>query len=160
MQIANACVASIHYTLKNDAGEVLDSSEGREPLLYLHGAGNIIPGLESALDGKAVGDQLNVQVDPEQGYGPHREDLIQTVPRDQFQGVDQIDVGMRFQAESNQGPMVVTVTAVDEQNVTVDGNHPLAGENLNFEVEVVEVREATAEEKDHGHPHGPGGHQH
>ncbi|MDX1497164.1 MAG: peptidylprolyl isomerase [Salinisphaeraceae bacterium] len=160
MQIANACVASIHYTLKNDAGEVLDSSEGREPLLYLHGAGNIIPGLESALDGKAAGDQLNVQVDPEQGYGPHREDLIQTVPRDQFQGVDQIDVGMRFQAESNQGPMVVTVTAVDEQNVTVDGNHPLAGENLNFEVEVVEVREATAEEKDHGHPHGPGGHQH
>lgn len=160
MQIANACVASIHYTLKNDAGEVLDSSEGREPLVYLHGAGNIIPGLESALDGKTEGDQLNVSVEPEQGYGPHREDLVQSVPRESFQGVDQIDVGMRFQAESNQGPMVVTVTAVDDNNVTVDGNHPLAGENLNFEVQVVEVREASDEEKEHGHPHGPGGHEH
>lgn len=160
MVIANACVASIHYTLKNDAGEVLDSSEGRDPLLYLHGAGNIIPGLESALDGKSAGDELSVSIDPEQGYGPHREDLIQTVPREQFQGVDNIDVGMRFQAESNQGPMVVTVTSVDEENVTVDGNHPLAGENLNFEVEIVEVREASAEEKEHGHPHGPGGHEH
>lgn len=160
MQIENACVASIHYTLKNDAGEVLDSSAGGDPLMYLHGAGNIISGLEQALSGKSEGDTLNVSVAPEQGYGEHREDLVQSVPRDAFQGVDQIDVGMRFQAESSQGPMVVTVTAVDEEAVTVDGNHPLAGQNLNFEVEVVEVREATAEEQDHGHPHGPGGHQH
>lgn len=160
MEISNACVASIHYTLKNDAGEILDSSEGREPLLYLHGAGNIIPGLENALTGKTAGEQLSVTVGPEQGYGQQQEDLIQSVPRSSFQGVDQIDVGMRFQADSNQGPMVVTVTAVDEENVTVDGNHPLAGQNLNFDVEIVEVREATQDEQEHGHPHGPGGHQH
>ena len=160
MEIANACVASIHYTLKNDAGEVLDSSDGREPLLYLHGAGNIIPGLENALVGKVAGDKVSVSVNPEEGYGLPQDDLVQIVPRESFQGVDQIDVGMRFQADSSQGPMVVTVTAVDEENVTVDGNHPLAGENLNFDAEVVEVRAASDEEKEHGHPHGPGGHQH
>ncbi len=160
MEIANARVASIHYTLKNDAGEVLDSSEGREPLLYLHGAGNIIPGLENALSGKVAGDKIAVSVNPEEGYGLPQDELVQVVPRESFQGVDQIDVGMRFQADSSQGPMVVTVTAVDEETVTVDGNHPLAGENLNFDVEVVEVREASDEEQQHGHPHGPGGHQH
>lgn len=160
MEIANACVASIHYTLKNDAGEVLDSSDGREPLLYLHGASNIIPGLENALVGKVAGDKISISVSPEEGYGQPQDELVQVVPRESFQGVDQIDVGMRFQADSSQGPMVVTVTAVDEENVTVDGNHPLAGENLNFDAEVVEVRAASDEEKEHGHPHGPGGHQH
>ena len=99
-------------------------------------------------------------MNPEEGYGLPQEDLVQQVPRESFQGVDQIDVGMRFQADSSQGPMVVTVTAVDDETVTVDGNHPLAGENLNFAVEVVEVREASDEEQQHGHPHGPGGHQH
>ena len=160
MQIADQCVALFHYTLRNDAEEVLDSSSGKEPLAYLHGAGNIIPGLEQELLGKAAGDKLKVTVEPEMGYGQKQDALIEEVPRDAFQGVDNIDVGMRFQAESDQGPMVVTVAAVTEETVTVDGNHPLAGETLHFEVKVVEVREASAEEKDHGHPHGPGGHEH
>lgn len=160
MQIADQCVALFHYTLRNDAEDVIDSSEGREPLAYLHGAGNIVPGLEEELVGKASGDKFKVSVSPEQGYGIKHDALIEEVPRDAFQGVENIDVGMRFQADSDRGPMVVTVVGVTEETVTVDGNHPLAGETLHFDIEVVEVREATDEEKDHGHPHGPGGHHH
>lgn len=160
MQISDQCVARFHYTLRNDSGEVLDSSEGQEPLAYLHGAGNIVSGLEEALAGKSEGDEFQVSVDPESGYGPKHEALVQEVPRSAFQGVEQIDVGMRFQAESDRGPMVVTVTGVSEETVTVDGNHPLAGETLHFDIEVVEVREATGEEQEHGHPHGAGGHEH
>ncbi len=160
MQIADQCVARFHYTLRNDAGEVLDSSEGQEPLAYLHGAGNIVSGLEQALAGKGEGEQFQVSVQPEEGYGPKHEGLIEEVPREAFQGIDQIDVGMRFQADSSQGPMVVTVTAVSEETITVDGNHPLAGETLHFDIEVVDIREATSEEQEHGHPHGPGGQQH
>lgn len=160
MQIAERCVALFHYTLKNDAGEVIDSSEGRDPLGYLHGAGNIVPGLEKAMEGKQAGDSFEVTVAPEEGYGARNEQLVQAVPRSMFQGVEDIQPGMRFQAESNQGPVSVIVTEVSEEEVTVDGNHALAGENLNFSIEVTDVREATQEEVDHGHPHGPGGHQH
>lgn len=160
MQIAERCVALFHYTLKNDAGEVIDSSEGRDPLGYLHGAGNIVPGLEKAMEGKQAGDSFEVTVAPEEGYGARNEQLVQAVPRSMFQGVEDIQPGMRFQAESNQGPVSVIVTEVSEEEVTVDGNHALAGENLNFSIEVTDVREATQEELDHGHPHGPGGHQH
>lgn len=160
MEITDQRVVSIHYTLTNDQGEVLDSSQGSEPLAYLHGAGNIIPGLEKALAGKQAGDKLTVKVAPAEGYGERNAALIQQVPRRAFQGVKDIRPGMSFQAQGPQGPMRVTVTQVAGDMVTVDGNHPLAGENLSFEVEITEVRAATAEEMQHGHVHGPGGHHH
>lgn len=157
MQIADRCVASFNYTLTNDAGEVLDTSNGREPLAYLHGAGNIVPGLEKAMEGKSAGETFKVDVAPEEGYGERHDALVQVVPRDAFQGVDDIQPGMQFQAQSNQGVMSVTVTKIEDGQVTVDGNHPLAGETLHFDIEVTEVREATAEELEHGHAHGAGG---
>lgn len=160
MQVAENSVVLIHYTLTNDQGEVLDSSSGGEPLAYLHGSGNIIPGLERALEGKQAGDKLVVKVAPADGYGERNDSLIQQVPKRAFQGVAQIQPGMSFTAQSSQGPMQVTVTAVAGDMVTVDGNHPLAGETLNFDVEVAEVRKATLEELSHGHVHGPGGHHH
>lgn len=160
MQIADNKVVSIHYTLKNPAGEVIDSSEGNDPLMYLHGASNIIPGLEKELLGKQAGDKLNVTVQPDEGYGQVHQEMVQEVPRDAFQGVDDIQVGQRFEAESNQGPISVVVTAVTDDTVTVDGNHPLAGMVLDFNVEVVDVRDASEEEVSHGHPHGPEGHAH
>lgn len=160
MEIADQRVAYIHYTLTNDKGEVLDSSQGSEPLAYLHGAGNIIPGLEKALAGKKAGDKLNVKVAPADGYGERSDALVQQVPRRAFQGVTDIQPGMSFHAQGASGPMRVTVTRVAGDMVTVDGNHPLAGENLNFDVEVTEVRDATAEEMTHGHVHGAGGHHH
>lgn len=160
MEIAQQRVVYIHYTLTNDAGEVLDSSRGNEPLAYLHGAGNIIAGLESALAGKQAGDKLNVRVEPSQGYGERDERLVQDVPRRAFEGIAEIQPGMSFQAQSNQGPMRVVVTRVAGDMVTVDGNHPLAGEALNFDVEVTQVRDASQEELSHGHVHGPGGHHH
>jgi len=160
MQVAEDSVVLIHYTLTNDKGEVLDSSSGGEPLAYLQGAGNIIPGLEKALVGKQAGDKLVVKVLPAEGYGERDDSLIQQVPKRAFQGVAQIQPGMSFTAQSNNGPMQVTVTAVTGDMVTVDGNHPLAGETLNFDVEVTEVRKATLEELSHGHVHGAGGHHH
>ncbi|HEX7046345.1 MAG TPA: peptidylprolyl isomerase [Gammaproteobacteria bacterium] len=160
MQISPNKVVSIHYTLKNDAGDVLDSSSGREPLAYLQGAGNIVPGLEKALEGKATGEKLNVSVAPEEGYGPRHDGLMQEVPRDAFQGVEDIQPGMQFHAQGPQGPLVVTVVEAGDEAVKVDGNHPLAGETLHFDVEVTDVRDATDEEKEHGHVHGEGGHEH
>ena len=153
MQISQQKVVFIHYTLKNAAGELLDKSESGEPLGYIHGAGSIIPGLESALNGRSVGDEVNVQVDPEQGYGLRDEGLVQDVPRGAFEGVDEIEPGMRFQAQSPEGARLITVTDVSEDVITVDGNHPLAGEILVFDVQVDSVRDATAEELDHGHVH-------
>ncbi|AJY51589.1 MULTISPECIES: peptidylprolyl isomerase [Halomonadaceae] len=160
MQIAQNSVVAFHYTLTNDAGEVLDSSEGREPLTYLHGAGNIIPGLEKELEGRAAGEKLNVSVSPEEGYGELQEQLMQEVPRDAFQGVESIEPGMQFQAQTQGGPLMVTVKKVEGDTVVVDGNHPLAGQQLNFDVEIAEVREASSEEVEHGHVHGEGGVEH
>jgi FKBP-type peptidyl-prolyl cis-trans isomerase SlyD len=160
MQVAKNKVVSIDYTLKNDAGEVIDSSEGHEPLLYLHGAQNIVPGLETALEGKATGDRIEVSIGPEEAYGERNDALQQVVAREAFQGVEDLEVGMQFRAESNAGQQIVTITAIEGDEVTVDGNHPLAGETLNFDVTVVDVRDASAEELEHGHVHGPGGHHH
>jgi FKBP-type peptidyl-prolyl cis-trans isomerase SlyD len=160
MEIADRRVASFNYTLTNDAGEVLDSSDGREPLSYLHGKGNIVPGLEKAMSGKKVGDKFDVLVKPEEGYGVHNPALVQVVPRDAFRGIDKLEPGMQFRAESDRGPMMVVVTDVSGDKVTVDGNHPLAGATLHFAIEVTEVREASVEEVLHGHVHGPGGHHH
>lgn len=160
MQIANDVVVSIEYTLTDDQGTVIDSSVGGEPLTYLHGAGNIIPGLEGALEGKKVGDSFKVSVTPAEGYGEKDEGLLQVVPRGMFQGVDQVEVGMQFHAQTDHGMQVITVAGVEGDNVTVDGNHPLAGQNLNFDVKVVDIRVATGEELEHGHVHGAGGHHH
>ncbi len=153
MQVQDNTVVSINYKLTDDAGEVIDSSEGREPLAYLHGAGNIIPGLEDALVGKAQGDTLAVDVEPAQGYGEHDAALVESVSRELFQGVDEIEVGMQFQAATEHGDHVVTVTKIEDDAVTIDANHPLAGQNLHFDVTIVEVREATESELEHGHPH-------
>jgi FKBP-type peptidyl-prolyl cis-trans isomerase SlyD len=160
MQISENSVVSFHYTLTDSTGKVIDSSQGNEPLTYLHGVGQIVPGLENALVGKTPGDKLDVEVAAEDGYGEHQEFMVQQVPREAFQGVDVIEPGMQFQAQTPQGGMTVTVTAVDDTTVTVDGNHPLAGQVLFFAVEVVSVRDATAEEREHGHVHGAGGHHH
>ncbi len=160
MQIAKDTVVSIDYTLTDDEGQVLDSSEGQTPLSYLHGSGEIIPGLERELDGKRVGDQLQIVVAPEDGYGERNDDLQQEVPREQFDEIEDLDLGMQFQVESSDGPLVITIVAIADDIVTVDGNHPLAGVNLNFDITVREVREATPEELAHGHVHGPDGHAH
>ncbi|MGH8481987.1 MAG: FKBP-type peptidyl-prolyl cis-trans isomerase [Nevskiaceae bacterium] len=160
MQNTANCVAYIHYTLKDDAGAVIDSSAGGEPLAYLHGAGNIVPGLEKALEGKQTGEKLSVKVEPTAGYGVRDESLVQQVPRRSFQGVRDLQAGMRFHAQTERGPIAVTVTQVQGDMITVDGNHALAGVTLNFEVEVTRVRDATPEELMHGHVHGPGGHHH
>lgn len=160
MNISDNCVASFHYTLTNSTGEVLDSSIGQEPLSYLHGAGNIIPGLEKALAGKTVGDKLKVSVNAAEAYGERDSSMVQELPNSMFSGVNKIEVGMEFHAETEHGLQVVTVTAVEGDTVTIDGNHPLAGVDLNFDVEITEVRNATSEELDHGHAHGAGGHHH
>ena len=160
MAIEKDKVVSIDYTLTSETGQVLDSSQGREPLAYLHGAGNIIPGLENALEGKAEGEQVKVQIPPDQAYGPKDERLVQQVPRTAFQGVQQIAAGMQFQANTQQGPRIITVVGVEGDQVTIDANHPLAGATLNFDVTVREIRDASEEEKTHGHAHGAGGHHH
>jgi FKBP-type peptidyl-prolyl cis-trans isomerase SlyD len=153
MEIGNERVVSIHYTLKDDSGTVLDSSSDGDPLQYIHGAGNIIPGLEGALEGAQPGARLDVQVKAADGYGDRDDSLIMTVDRSAFEGVEAPEVGMRFRGRTNVGEQIFTITGVEGDRVTVDGNHPLAGVDLNFEVEVKEVREATQEELDHGHVH-------
>ncbi len=161
MQIADNAVVAIDYTLRNDEGEVLDSSEGAQPLAYLHGAANIIPGLENALVGKSAGDELEVSVEPEDAYGEYSLELVAALNRSMFEGVDELQVGMQFHASAPDGGMqVVTIRDIDGDQVTVDGNHPLAGQRLNFKVKVVSVRAATEEELQHGHAHGEGGHHH
>ncbi len=160
MKIAEKSVVAIDYTLKNDNGEVLDSSEGREPLYYLQGFGNIIPGLEEALLEKEAGDTIQVSIPPEKAYGLRNEEAVVQVNRDQFEGVDDIQVGMEVQTQGEQGVQLFTVSKIFGDTIMLDGNHPLAGETLHFDVKVMEVREASEEELAHGHVHGPGGHHH
>lgn len=150
MQATADTVVTIDYTLKGNDGEVIDTSEGREPLAYLHGHGNIIPGLEKALEGKGEGEELNVKVDPEEGYGPRRDELVQQVSMEAFAGIDEVEPGMKFNAESAQGPLVVKVTDIEGDQVTIDANHDLAGQQLNFDVTVREIREARPEELEQG----------
>ncbi len=150
MQIKADTVVSIDYTLTGSDGQLIDTSEGREPLVYLHGHGNIVPGLETAIEGKSEGDELAVSVQPEEGYGPYREELVQDVPKSAFDGMEKVEPGMSFHAESSAGPMTVLVREVGEDTVKIDGNHMLAGQVLNFKVEVKGVREATETEKTEG----------
>lgn len=160
MKVADNKVVVIDYTLTDNRGTVIDSSEGAGPLAYLHGAGNIIPGLEDALMGKETGDKVQASIEPANAYGERHEALKQEVPAELFSGVEKVEVGMQFQSETEQGPVLVTVVAINDETVTVDGNHPLAGVHLNFDVEIREVREPSAEELEHGHVHGEGGHHH
>jgi FKBP-type peptidyl-prolyl cis-trans isomerase SlyD len=154
MKVTKNHVVSMHYTLTAPDGTELDSSAGADPLRYLHGSGNIIPGLEKALEGKGAGDQLNVEIPPEDAYGPRQPELVQDVPKNAFQGVDEIQAGQSFRAQGADGSQrSITVLAVEGDNVKIDGNHPLAGITLKFDITVVEVREASQEEIDHGHVH-------
>ena len=158
--ISDGSVVGIRYTLTDDDGEVLDSS-GEQPLEYLHGADNIVPGLESALAGCAVGDNLEVVVPPEEGYGPRQDIPLQPVPRSNFPADADIQTGMQFVVEDGEGQLApVWVAAIEADHVMLDLQHPLAGVSLHFAVDVVSLRDASSEELDHGHPHGPGGHHH
>ena len=160
MQLTKDKVATLNYTLKDKDNNVIDQSTDAS-FTYLHGAKNIIPGLENALEGKQAGDELNVVIEPEDAYGERSLEQIQRVPRNMFPPEADIKEGMQFQAQSPNGaPLIVTVTAIDGDEVVVDGNHPMAGMQLHFDVELVDVRDATEEELEHGHVHGPGGHEH
>lgn len=160
MQIGKNNVVTIHYTLKDDSGNLMESSEGGAPMAYLHGASNIIPGLEAALEGRSVGDDVSVRIAPEEAYGVRDDSKTQAVPREMF-GEQEVNVGAQFHAQSpDGGHITVTVVEVADEEITVDANHPLAGMHLNFDVTVVEIRDATEEELEHGHVHGPEGHDH
>ena len=158
MAITQDSVVTIHYTLKDDAGAVIDSSASGEPLAYLHGHGNIVPGLERELTGHSAGEKLSVRVTPAEGYGEYDKELVQSVPRRALRGIKDVQPGMHLHAQTEAGTRTVTVTRVQGDMVTLDANHPLAGKNLNFDIQIEDVRQATAEELSHGHVHGPGGH--
>lgn len=160
MSISQDQVVSIHYTLRDEAGKIIDSSPAGEPLAYLHGHGNLVPGLERELAGRSVGDKLTVTLSPADGYGEHDSKLVRQVPRRALKGVGNVRVGMRLSASSGRSDRTVTVTRISGDLVTVDGNHPLAGKKLHFEVEVAGVRAATETELSHGHVHAPDGHDH
>ncbi|MFZ9036756.1 MAG: FKBP-type peptidyl-prolyl cis-trans isomerase [Gammaproteobacteria bacterium] len=161
MTIAQHKVVTIHYKVSDsESDEVIDSSENAEPMTYLHGAQNIIPGLEQALEGKAVGDELEVVVEAADAYGERSDDRIQQVPMEAFQGMEIVEPGMAVTAQTDQGQINLVITEVNGEMVTVDANHPLAGKSLKFEVSVEDVRDASEEEMAHGHVHGPGGHEH
>lgn len=160
MQISSGKVVLFDYTLTDDDKVTIDSSEGREPLGYIHGGGQIVAGLEKALTGKSAGDQLLVDVTPEEGYGLQDPNKIIVIPKSKIDGVPNLKVGMQLQGNGPSGPQIVTVTKIEGDEVTLDANHPLAGENLHFDITIREVRNATPEELSHGHVHGPGGHHH
>jgi FKBP-type peptidyl-prolyl cis-trans isomerase SlyD len=150
MEITDRRVATVHYTLTDDAGQVIYKSPADAPLIYLHGGGKLMPGLEKALVGKKTGARFLTDVAPEDAYGPRHERLVQVVPRSAFEGVESLQPGMQFLTETAEGPLLATVLKVNGDRITVDGNHSLAGQNLHFDLEVVDVREATAEEIERG----------
>jgi FKBP-type peptidyl-prolyl cis-trans isomerase SlyD len=162
MTIQKDKVVTMHYHLTNsDDGQVLDSSRGSDPLIYVHGTGSIISGLEQELAGLDVGATKTVQVAATDAYGDYDEEMVQTLPREEFAGIDNLEVGMRLQAQDQDGNTFdVHVAQLDGDTVVIDGNHPLAGMPLTFEIEIVAIRDATAEELRHGHAHGEGGHHH
>ena len=153
MQISKNKVVSIDYTLKDEAGNILDSSEGNQPLSYIHGIGALIPGLESELEGKTTDTELTVSIPPEQAYGVRDENLVVSVNRSQFENVEQLEVGMQVQVQQDDDTRVFVINNIDGDDITLDGNHPLADMTLNFNVKVVDVREASKEELEHGHVH-------
>ncbi len=157
LMIGQNSVVSMHYTLKNDDGDVMDTSEGKEPMVYLHGANNLIPGLEAELTGKTSGATFKTTIEPAQAYGEFSKELIQVISKSMFAGVESIEVGMSFVAQGEGGVQrQVRVVEVEGDDVTIDANHPLAGQTLHFDVNVIDVREATAQELEHGHVHAGG----
>ncbi|MEZ5525125.1 MAG: peptidylprolyl isomerase [Pseudomonadales bacterium] len=161
MTISEQKVVTIHYKVVDAAdGSLIESSEGQQPMAYLHGANNLIPGLEKALEGKKVGDEFEVTIAPEDAYGERHASGVQQVPIEAFKSIEKIEVGMVVTAETEQGPANLTITEIDEATVTVDANHPLAGKSLTFNVSVEAIRDASQEELEHGHAHGPEGHHH
>ena len=159
--IADGKVAAIHFTLTLDDGEVADTSRGQEPMLYLHGTGMILPGLESALEGRAAGDHFQISIEPKDGFGERRDELQHEVAREEFDTIDDLEIGMQFNVpDHDEDDTIITVVEMTADTVTVDGNHALAGQTLNFDITVREVRAATQEEIAHGHPHGTGGCSH
>ena len=161
MQISKNAVVTLEYTLTDNEGVMIDKSSGDDAFAFIHGIGGIIPGLENALEGKQVDDALSVTIEPEEAYGQRDDSMVAEVPVERFEGAGEIQEGMQFQTAAEDGSArVVTVVKIEDGMVTVDANHPLAGVTLNFDVKVLGVREATAEELEHGHVHGPGGHEH
>lgn len=161
INIQDGKVVAFHYTLTTPEGIVVDSSAGRDPLVYLQGAGNIVPGLERQLAGRTIGDRFDAVVDPEEGYGPRRFGPPQAVPRDAFPEGAEIEEGMQVGAQGPDGEMIpLWVARVEDDTIWLDRNHPLAGVTLHFAVEIVGIRDASENELAHGHPHGPGGHHH
>jgi FKBP-type peptidyl-prolyl cis-trans isomerase SlyD len=160
MQISKNKVVGVDYTLTDDAGHVLDTNKGDGPFLYLHGIGGIVPGLERALEGRSPGDHLKVKVEPHDAYGVRDESQIETLPRAAFKGIDQLAPGMQFQGSDGEHSRLITILSADNDTVRVDANHPLAGKTLNFDVTILDVRDATPDELEHGHAHGPHGHEH
>lgn len=162
MRIAQNRVVQMHYTLTDEDGQTIDSSISHEPMAYIQGIGNVVPGLEDALEGKSKGDKFQVIISPEDGYGMRNEEMIQQVSKSGFnaEGEEKLVPGMQVQIETNNGPSIAMVTKIEGEDVTLDLNHPLAGVTLNFDIEVVDVRASTDEEIEHGHVHGPGGHHH
>ena len=156
MQITKNKVATFDFKVTDQKGEVLDSSELVGPFPYVHGNGYLIPGLETEMEGKSVGDSFSITVAPAQAYGERDESIVQVLPQEAMQGIE-VEVGMQLEAGYEGGSRIVTVTKVDESGITIDGNHPLAGMTLNFDISIVDVRDATPEELEHGHPHMPGG---
>jgi len=154
MTIKKDAVVEMHYTLKNDAGEVIDSSIDKEPMPFIQGHGHIIPGLEKALEGLKIGETCDVSIEPEDAYGVHHKEAIQEIPKEALQGIDKIEVGMELQSQDEQGnPFIVHVEKINEETITINANHPLAGETLHFNVSIENVREATKDELEHGHVH-------
>jgi len=161
MKVGKDKVVLMHYTLKNDAGDVIDSSDGGDPLPFLQGHGNIIPGLESALEGSKAGDKLDVSIEPKEAYGERMKDAIQEIPKSALKGIDEVKVGMQLQSQDQDGnAFLVSVTKIEDDKITVDANHPLAGETLHFSVSIESIRKAEAEELSHGHVHADGQHHH
>ena len=153
-------VVAFHYTLKNAEGEQLETSRDKDPMSYLHGGNNIIAGLEKGMEGHTVNDEFSVTVEPEEAYGVRNENNVQRLPLKRLKGIGKVSVGQVLNMKTNKGQVQVTVLKVGRFNVDVDGNHPLAGKQLTFDVEITDIREASEEELEHGHVHGPGGHQH
>jgi len=154
MTVKKDAVVEMHYTLKNDAGEVVDSSKGQDPMPFIQGRGNIIPGLEKALEGMKVGDTCDVSVKPEDGYGVHHAEGIQEIPKEALQGIENLEIGMELQSQDEQGnPFIVRVEEIKDDVVIINANHPLSGQTLHFNVSIESVREATANELEHGHVH-------
>ena len=160
MPIEDRKVVTFHYTLKNEAGEEIESSREREPVVYLHGYRNIVPGLESAMKGREVGDTFEVTVPPAEAYGEYNPNSVQRISGKHFPNLKRLSPGQMVSLKTKQGPVQAVVIKVGRFNVDVDANHPLAGKTLTFDVEITDMRDATREEIDHGHVHGPGGVNH